>query len=266
MVTSPADSVDDGVEVLGEPRAGVGVDVAPRRDQRCAVGHLDIDRETFIRHAAPPSVILVRVCTLTPGARDCTAWRSEAEGGPAARCRRARPPAWPPRLVGAALTRDASAQPPRVAADRAADRDPDPTPDRRRRRQRTRGWPITNMGRTHDIEGWADHVSVSPGDGVRLYVSTVSPTFSVKAFRMGWYDGAQATEVWHVDNVPGKEQGDPVLDDDDQHRVDTLVAVGTRPHDRLAGRRVPVPTRRRRRRAAIRARSPFADRRPRARS
>jgi hypothetical protein len=77
-----------------------------------------------------------------------------------------------------------------------------------------RGWPITNLGKTHDIEGWADQVSVSPGDGVRLYVSTVSPTFSVKAFRMGWYNGAQATEVWHVDNVPGKEQSDPVLDDD----------------------------------------------------
>ena len=74
-----------------------------------------------------------------------------------------------------------------------------------------RGWPITTKGKAHDIEGWADHTSISPGEPVRLYVSTVSRTFTVKAFRMGWYDGVQATEVWRSDAITGEEQAEAIV-------------------------------------------------------
>ena len=52
--------------------------------------------------------------------------------------------------------------------------------------------PRANKG----IVGYADHVSAQPGDTVKLYVDTKAPTFRVKAFRLGFYQGLGAQLIW----------------------------------------------------------------------
>ncbi|MFC4049785.1 N,N-dimethylformamidase beta subunit family domain-containing protein [Actinomadura syzygii] len=69
-----------------------------------------------------------------------------------------------------------------------------------------------SKGAEHEIEGYADHVSVLPGGRFRLFVSTTTPGFSVQAFRMGWYGGAQARRVWRSGTYPGVRQGSARID------------------------------------------------------
>lgn len=61
------------------------------------------------------------------------------------------------------------------------------------------------------IAGFADRVSVSPGQRVRLYVSTVARSFRVQAFVMGWYGGALGHLAWTSAVVPGRRQPPAVL-------------------------------------------------------
>ncbi|WP_433476168.1 N,N-dimethylformamidase beta subunit family domain-containing protein [Spirillospora sp. CA-142024] len=63
-----------------------------------------------------------------------------------------------------------------------------------------------DMGSEHEIEGYADHVSVLPGERFRLFVSTTTAGFTAQAFRMGWYGGAQARRVWRSGFNPGVRQ------------------------------------------------------------
>ena len=61
------------------------------------------------------------------------------------------------------------------------------------------------------IEGFADRTSVRPGQPLRLYVSTATPTFRVLVFRMGWYQGDLGRLVWTSPAYPGRKQSRPVL-------------------------------------------------------
>src|SRR5437763_8185281 len=54
----------------------------------------------------------------------------------------------------------------------------------------TNDWRIHRVARPHEIEGWADRVSVVAGETVRLYVSTTAHSYTVSGFRTGWYGGA----------------------------------------------------------------------------
>ncbi len=45
-----------------------------------------------------------------------------------------------------------------------------------------------------------------PGQSFRLYVSTASPDFRVQAFRVGWYGGREARQIWESGAVPGRVQ------------------------------------------------------------
>jgi hypothetical protein len=74
------------------------------------------------------------------------------------------------------------------------------------------GWRLTSAGPPNAIEGYADKVSVLPGEPVALRVSTTSASFHVSAFRMGWYGGAEARLVWRSASVPGGVQSKPVFD------------------------------------------------------
>ncbi len=67
-------------------------------------------------------------------------------------------------------------------------------------------WKISDEGPAKAIEGYASAVSVLPGQQFRLYVSTTSPSFRVRAFRVGWYGGALARQVWESGRVPGHVQ------------------------------------------------------------
>ncbi|NUP66102.1 MAG: hypothetical protein HOV96_10930 [Nonomuraea sp.] len=63
-------------------------------------------------------------------------------------------------------------------------------------------WKITTRGAGHEIEGYADRVSVLPGERFALHVSTTAPRFSASAFRMG----AHPSKVWESAQVQGVRQ------------------------------------------------------------
>ncbi|NUR90300.1 MAG: hypothetical protein HOY71_40005 [Nonomuraea sp.] len=63
-------------------------------------------------------------------------------------------------------------------------------------------WRITRRGAAHEIEGYADQVSVLPGQPFHLRVSTTAPRFAARAFRMG----ARVTQVWQSPQTKGVRQ------------------------------------------------------------
>ncbi|WP_342669382.1 N,N-dimethylformamidase beta subunit family domain-containing protein [Streptomyces katrae] len=67
-------------------------------------------------------------------------------------------------------------------------------------------WRVTKAGPARAIEGFADKVSVLPGEPFGLHVSTTAPRFTVSAYRMGWYGGARARLVWRSEALPGVRQ------------------------------------------------------------
>ncbi|MCB5179229.1 N,N-dimethylformamidase beta subunit family domain-containing protein [Streptomyces antimicrobicus] len=67
----------------------------------------------------------------------------------------------------------------------------------------TPDWRITRAGPARAVEGFADRSSVLPGRPLVLRVSTTAPSYTVSAFRMGWYGGARARLVWRSPALPG---------------------------------------------------------------
>ncbi|WP_285489395.1 N,N-dimethylformamidase beta subunit family domain-containing protein [Amycolatopsis taiwanensis] len=84
----------------------------------------------------------------------------------------------------------------------------------------TPGWEITQAGPEHAIEGFADQVSVLPGDDVRLFVNTTATSYTVTAYRMGAYRDADAQRVWVSAPQPGHQQPPPTV----QEPTNTVVA------------------------------------------
>ncbi|WP_433255362.1 N,N-dimethylformamidase beta subunit family domain-containing protein [Streptosporangium sp. CA-135522] len=70
-------------------------------------------------------------------------------------------------------------------------------------------WRLRERGAEHEIEGFADRVSVLPGGSFRLYVSTTAGRYTARAFRVGWYGGAGARQVWESAELPGVRQAPP---------------------------------------------------------
>ncbi|GAA3086726.1 N,N-dimethylformamidase beta subunit family domain-containing protein [Streptosporangium carneum] len=70
-------------------------------------------------------------------------------------------------------------------------------------------WRANHQGGEHEIEGFADRVSVLPGEAFHLYVSTTAERYAVRAFRVGWYGGAGARKVWEAKELPGTKQEPP---------------------------------------------------------
>lgn len=67
-------------------------------------------------------------------------------------------------------------------------------------------WQLTHPGQEHAIEGYADHVSVHPGEPVQLFVSTSAPRFTATAFRIGNYPPTGGTRIWVSSPQPGLRQ------------------------------------------------------------
>ncbi|MFD8967475.1 N,N-dimethylformamidase beta subunit family domain-containing protein [Streptomyces sp. NPDC059568] len=83
--------------------------------------------------------------------------------------------------------------------------------ERERQRPGSPGWRIRSQGPPDAVQGFADKVSVLPGEEFGLYVSTTAPGFRVSAYRVGWYGGAQARRVWRSGRVAGRVQRGPRL-------------------------------------------------------
>jgi hypothetical protein len=91
-------------------------------------------------------------------------------------------------------------------------------------------WKISHLGAPEAIMGYAGQASVLPGQPVTLYVSTTARSFTVSAFRMGWYRGDQARRLWRSPAVRGHRQ-----------RASTLIG-GTNTVEADWGPSLTVPT------------------------
>jgi hypothetical protein len=83
---------------------------------------------------------------------------------------------------------------------------PPPFPVAENQQPGTSDWIIHHEGARDAIQGYADHVSVLPGQSFRLFVTTTAANFQVQAYRIGWYGGSQARLVWSSGAVPGQVQ------------------------------------------------------------
>jgi hypothetical protein len=72
-------------------------------------------------------------------------------------------------------------------------------------------WNIKHLGGPSAMMGYAGQASVLPGEPITLYASTTGRSFTVSAFRMGWYRGDLARRVWRSATVPGHKQRKPVV-------------------------------------------------------
>jgi hypothetical protein len=73
-------------------------------------------------------------------------------------------------------------------------------------------WAIAQLGPEHAVEGFADRVSVVPGEPVRLFVSTTAAHYTVTGFRMGNYPPTNAQQVWRSEPQAGRHQPEAVLE------------------------------------------------------
>jgi hypothetical protein len=73
------------------------------------------------------------------------------------------------------------------------------------RRPGTTAWRIAGQG-PGGIHGFADHDYAQQGEVVGLYVTTGVPRFTATAYRMGWYGGAGARQVWQSGPLTGTAQ------------------------------------------------------------
>jgi hypothetical protein len=72
-------------------------------------------------------------------------------------------------------------------------------------------WGISNQGADNDMMGYAGQYSVLPGQPITLYASTTAPSFVVRAFRIGWYNGDKARLLYTSPSTPGHQQAASAL-------------------------------------------------------
>ena len=95
------------------------------------------------------------------------------------------------------------------AGPKAALADPAFSVQAENQRDGTPGWQISPARGTHPgLEAYAGVVSVRPGQSVPLAVSGTG-TVRVRAFRIGWYDGIGARQVWQGSLHARPEPADP---------------------------------------------------------
>ncbi len=70
-------------------------------------------------------------------------------------------------------------------------------------------WRIDRVGGLHEIEGWADRTSVTPGEPVGLHISTTALSYRVTAVRTGWYQGCFGRQVWRSGTLKGQVGAPP---------------------------------------------------------
>ena len=70
----------------------------------------------------------------------------------------------------------------------------------------TRSWKIPLSNHQNVIAGFANHDYAQVGQKVTLYVTTPSPTFRIVAYRMGYYQGLGAREIWSSTTLHGVKQ------------------------------------------------------------
>jgi hypothetical protein len=72
-----------------------------------------------------------------------------------------------------------------------------------------RNWRLRHKGAPDAMLGYAGQASVLPGEDITLYASTTGRSFTISAFRMGWYGGDEARLVWKSGTIRGHRQSAP---------------------------------------------------------
>lgn len=80
------------------------------------------------------------------------------------------------------------------------------------RKTGTTEWVLNRPARNHEIEGYASQTSVNRGDTLKLFVNTEAEFYTVRIFRMGWYQGAGARELTGPIRRKGHGQPPPSVD------------------------------------------------------
>jgi hypothetical protein len=71
----------------------------------------------------------------------------------------------------------------------------------------TTDWQLSNGPRAAGtIAGFANATYAAAGQTLRLYVTTSAATFHAVAFRMGWYQGKGARQIWTSPEIAGRVQ------------------------------------------------------------
>ena len=103
----------------------------------------------------------------------------------------------------------------------------------------TSEWVVRHLGAEHEIEGYAaGQASVLTGEnaGVPLFVSTTARGFTATAYRLGWYQGHGARQVWKSATVRGGTQRTATVADSTNTVATDWDPVSPRAHRRLAAR------------------------------
>jgi hypothetical protein len=74
-------------------------------------------------------------------------------------------------------------------------------------------WQISNYALNHEIEGYSSATSVGRGESINLMVNTLSPTYTINVYRIGWYGGVGGRLVHGPVQLTGTQQpACPIVD------------------------------------------------------
>src|ERR1700730_7272930 len=76
----------------------------------------------------------------------------------------------------------------------------------------TTSWQLSNPASNREIEGYASLTSVNKGGEISLFVSTEDANYTIDVYRMGWYGGAGARQVFGPLQLAGTNQVTPIPD------------------------------------------------------
>lgn len=80
------------------------------------------------------------------------------------------------------------------------------------RKPGTTEWILAHPARHHEIEGYASRTSVNRGETLQLFVNTQAARYTIRIFRLGWYDGLGARELGRPISRPGRVQPEFFMD------------------------------------------------------
>ena len=60
----------------------------------------------------------------------------------------------------------------------------------------TSDWTVQRPSKAGEIEGYLSAVSAQQGETLTMYVTSTAPTFTATAYRLGWYGGKLARQIW----------------------------------------------------------------------
>src|SRR4051812_48077346 len=86
------------------------------------------------------------------------------------------------------------------------------TIQRENSRTGTSEWHLTNPALKREIEGYASLTSVNRGQQIAFFIHSQETSYTFTIYRMGWYGGAGARQVYGPVTLRGISQPMPLMD------------------------------------------------------